>query len=298
MKRIFFLITILLTVIKLTGQQVKSFQTSDGETLYYTSKGEGPIVVFLYGGPGFEVGPIRPWADSLSNHFKCILFEQRGTGLSSNVKLDSTTINLKRATQDIEDLRMHLGEKQLTLCGISWGGMLTQAYASFFPEKTKNIVLVSTLGPDLSLMSAFYDNMNMRRFPEERDSLAYWNKQPDSDFSKMKRDYFNFISEFYSHTTGYEMLPQFFAATKFYEIMSDLMWKDLIINYDLKSVLVNYKGRCSIIRPRQDPVPAESVYEIKEILPQTNIIFIERSGHFPDYEKPKEFFKILREVLY
>lgn len=297
MKKMLFLITFLLTVIQIIGQQVKSFKTSDGETLYYTAKGRGPVVVFLYGGPGFGVGPMRPWADSLSSQFECILFEQRGTGLSSNVKLDSTTINLKRATQDIEDLRIHLGEKQLTLCGISWGGMLTQAYASFFPEKTKNIVLVSTLGSDLSLLAAFNDNMNMRRFPNERDSLKYWNKKSDSDFSKMKRNYFSFISEFYSHDAGYKILPKFFAATKFHETMSDLMWKDLIINYDLKSVLINYKGRCSIIRPRQDPVPAESVYQIKEILPQTNIIFIERSGHFPDYEKPKEFFEILREVL-
>lgn len=242
MKKMFFLMTLLLTAIKINAQQVKSFPTSDGVTLYYTTYGKGPKVVFLYGGPGFGVGPIRPWADSLSNQFECILYEQRGTGLSSNVKLDSTTINLKRAIQDLEDLRMHLGEKQLTLCGISSGGMLAQAYASFFPENTRNIVLVSTLGPDLSLMSAFNDNMNMRRFPNERDSLTYWNKQPDSDFSKMKRNYFSFISEFYSHAIGYKMLPQFFAATKFHETMSDLMWKDLSINYDLKSVLINYKG--------------------------------------------------------
>ena len=297
MKKMLFFITFLLTVIQITGQQVKSFKTTDGETLYYTSLGKGPKVVLLYGGPGFGVGPMRPWADSLSNQFECILFDQRGTGLSSNVKLDSTTINLKRATQDIEDLRMYLGEKQLTLCGISWGGMLAQAYASFFPENTRNIVLVSTLGPDLSLMSAFNDNMNMRRFPNERDSLTYWNKQPDSDLSKMKRDYFNFISEFYSHSVGYKMLPQFFGDTKFSETMSNLMWKDLSINYDLKPTLIKYKGRCSIIRPRQDPVPAESIYQIKELLPQTKIYFIEKSGHFPDYEKPNELFKILKQIL-
>jgi len=297
MKKMFFLLAFLLTVLQLLGQQVRSFKTSDGETLYYTTIGKGPKVVLLYGGPGFGVGPMRPWADSLSNQFECIIYEQRGTGLSSNVKLDSTTINLKRATQDIEDLRIHLGEKQLTLCGISWGGMLAQAYASYFPENTQNIVLVSTIGPDLSLMSAFNDNMYMRRFPEERDSLTFWNKQPDSELSKMKRDYFSFISEFYDHKVGYIMLHQFFATTKFYETMSNLMWNDLSLKYDLKPMLIKYKGRCSIIRPRQDPVPAESVYQIKEVLPQTNIIFIERSGHFPDYEKPQEFFKILRGVL-
>lgn len=196
MKATMFLITFLLTVIQIKGQEVKSFKTSDSETLYYTTYGKGPRVVLLYGGPGYGVGPMHPWADSLSGQFECILFDQRGTGLSSNVKFDSTTINLKRATQDIEDLRIHLGEEKITLCGISWGGMLAQAYASFFPEKTKNIVLVSTLGPDLSLMAPFNHNMNMRRFPNERDSLAYWNKQPDSDLSEMKRDYFRYIPEF------------------------------------------------------------------------------------------------------
>lgn len=297
MKKMLFLVAFLLTAVQITAQQVKSFQTSDGETLFYTTYGNGPKVVLLYGGPGYGVGPMVPWADSLSSQFECILFEQRGTGLSNNVRLDSSTINLKIATQDIENLRIHLGEEQMTLCGISWGGMLAQAYASFFPENTKNIVLVSTLGPDLSLLAAFNDNMNMRRFPHEKDSLTYWNNQPDSDLSKMKRDYFGFISEFYNHDTGYAMLPQFFATTKLNERMSDLMWKDLVVNYDLKSVLINYKGQCSIIRPRQDPVPAESIYQIRDLLPQTEIFFIERCGHFPDYEKPKELFEILRQIL-
>jgi proline iminopeptidase len=297
MRPILFSIVCLLFLNLTKGQQINHFKTTDGETLYYTSLGKGQKVILLYGGPGFGVGPMRSWADSLSNKFECILFEQRGTGLSVNAKLDSTTINLKKATRDIEDLRVQLGEKQLTLCGISWGGMLAQAYASYFPESTKNIVLVSTLGPDLSLLSAFSDNMDMRRFPEERDSLTFWNKQPDSELSKMKRDYFNFISEFYNHEVGYIMLHRFFATTKFHDTMSNLMWNDLILKYDLKPFLIKYKGKCSIIRPRQDPVPAESIYQIKDLLPQANIYFIEKSGHFPDYEKPQELFNLLRRVL-
>ena len=297
MKKMLFLIAFLLTAVQITAQQVKSFQTSDGETLFYTTYGNGPKVVLLYGGPGYGVGPMVPWADSLSGQFECILFDQRGTGLSSDVKLNQSTINLKRAIQDIEDLRMHLGEEQITLCGISWGGMLAQAYASFFPEKTRNIVLVSTLGPDLSLTAAFNDNMNMRRFPNERDSLKYWIKQPDTDLSKMKRDYFRYIPEFFNHDIGNKMLPSFFSATNLNEEMSDLMWNDLVTTYDLKSSLSNYKGQCSIIRPRQDPVPSESIYQIKDLLPQTDIYFIERCGHFPDYEKPKELFEILRQIL-
>jgi proline iminopeptidase len=188
---------------QIEAQQTNGFKTTDGETLYFTTEGNGPKIILLYGGPEISASPMRMWADSLSNKFECIVFEQRGTGLSSNVKLDSTTINLKRAVQDLEDLRKYLGEKQLTLCGISWGGGLAQAYASFYPEKTKNIVLVCSLGPDLTLISAFRDNMNMRRFPNERVSLSYWNKQPTSEFVKMKRNFFSFIPDFYDHNIGY-----------------------------------------------------------------------------------------------
>ena len=94
---------------------------------------------------------MQEWADTLSNKFECILFDQRGTGLSANVRLDSTTINLERATKDIDELRKHFGSEQISLCGLSWGGGLSQAYASFYPNNLKKIVLVSTIGPDMAL---------------------------------------------------------------------------------------------------------------------------------------------------
>jgi proline iminopeptidase len=297
MKSILSLVICLLIVTQTEAQITKSFKTTDGETLYYTTKGKGAKVILLYGGPGIGAGPMRQWADSLSNKFECILFHQRGTGLSSNVKLDSTTINLKTAVQDIDDLRKHLGENQLTLCGISWGGGLAQAFASYYPENTKKIVLVCSLGPNLSLMTAFSDNMRMRRFPIERDSLSHWNKQPDSDLAKMKRNFYSFLPDFYDHKIAYKMLPLFFATATFHDKMNELMWADLNKNYDLTVRLKEFHGECIIIKTRQDVMPEETVYQIKNLLPQTKILTIERCGHFPDYEKPKELFSILRQVL-
>lgn len=298
MRKYFFSIIICLITLTFTkGQQVNSFITSDSESIYFTRIGNGPKILLLYGGPGYAVSAMRPWADSLSNEFECILYDQRGTGLSSNVKIDSTRINLLRAVKDIEELRVSLGEDKLTICGISWGGMLAQAYASYYPENTKKIVLVSTLGPDLSLMSAFIDNMNMRRYQEEIDSLNYWNDQPDNELSKMKRSFYRYLPEFYDHDIGKKMLVIFFETTTLNEQMGNLMWDDLLTSYDLKPSLKNYKGQCFIIKGRQDPVPAEEIYRIKEILPQTKILIIEKCGHFPDYEKPIELFAKLRKVL-
>ncbi|MEJ7912796.1 MAG: alpha/beta hydrolase [Chitinophagaceae bacterium] len=120
------------------AQNIKTFVTSDGAVLNYTSTGKGQRVLMLGPGPGYS-NVIKSWADSLSEHFECILLEERGTGLSNNLKLDSTTINLKRAVNDIEDLRVHLGSSPLMICGISWGGALAQAYAASYPLNVKQL---------------------------------------------------------------------------------------------------------------------------------------------------------------
>lgn len=280
-----------------TGQVTDSFRTSDGEYLFFTKQGTGPKVVFLYGGPGFAVNAMKFWADSLSDKFECILFDQRGTGLSSNVKYDSSAINLRRAVQDLDELREYLGEEKLTLCGISWGGMLSQAYASFYPDNTKNIVLVSTPGPDRSLKEITYENIRMRMYPNEKDSIEYWRTRKDDEDASLKITFYIYLSTFYDHELGRNALKSIHKSTTFSRRMSELMGKDINVNYDLKSRLGNYKGECHIIRPRQDHIPAQAVYQIKELVPQTKIYFIERCGHFPDYEQPVEFFGILREVL-
>lgn len=279
------------------SQEVLSFRASDGETLFYTKQGKGPTIIFLAGGPGISVNSLKSWADTLSSKFECILFDQRGTGLSNNVRLDTTTINLERATKDIEDLRKHLGSKQISLCGLSWGGGLSQAYAAFYPNNVDKMVLVSTMGPDLTLVPAMSDNVRMRRYPIERDSLQYWNKQPTNPKSELRRGIFTYLPYLYDHNSGYKLAVEFLSSVSNNTTMSALMWKDLRRTYDLKSKLIAYKGHCIIIKPRQDVVPEEGCYQIKELIPQTKMISIERSGHMAYLENPKAFYPALKKAF-
>jgi proline iminopeptidase len=290
MKSIRLIIGLMLIACSVNGQQVRFFKTSDGESLFYTRIGHGPTVIFLCGGPGYSVNFLQQLADSLSSDFECILFDQRGTGLSTTVKLDSTTINLVVAARDLEDLRIHLGQKQLILCGISWGGGLAQIYASYYPENLKEMVLISTMGPDLTFLQTFEDNIRMRRYPNEKDSLLFWNSQSDSKDADLKRLLFYQLPYFFDHNAGYKIILKDFANISYNPQVGDLMWKDISKNYDLKSRLINYKGICVIFKSRQDIVPESVAYEIKELLPQTKIITIERSGHYPHLENPNSFY--------
>jgi proline iminopeptidase len=254
--------------------------------------------VFLSGGPGFGVIPLKPWADTLSKDFECILFEQRGIGLSGNVKMDTTTINLQMAVRDIDDLRKHLGNEQISLCGISWGGGLAQAYASFYPKNLKKMILVSSMGPDLEFWQPMLDNIVMRRYPYEKDSLQLWNSKPSDKNTDLKKFIYSQLPYFYDHDLGYkEYLKIDIQNVPFSQNESELMWKDLYKTYDLKAKLLNFKGECIVIKGRQDIIPADASYQIKEWVPQTKIIIIEKCGHYPFMEKPKEFYQNLKKAF-
>jgi len=300
-KRIFSSILSLLIPFIVFAQTPESFQTDDDETLYYTRAGSGPRVILLCGGPGFGASFMYPWLDSLANQFEVVLFEQRGTGFSAKVRLDSTTINVQRACQDIDNLRNHFEDNELTICGYSWGGMLALAYAARYPDHVRNLVLLSTGPIDPSTNRAFSDNITWNTYPAERDSIAYWStpehREPDPARADLLRMTFSLMNRFYDHNLGREMLGGSLRNVDYNPVMFRLMWKDIYKNFNFAEAARCYKGRCSIIRARQDVIPAEVVFKIRETLPQSEIYFIERCGHLADLEKPKELFLLLRIVL-
>lgn len=279
------------------AQEAKSFTTSDGEILYYSKVGSGPQVILLSGGPGYSVEFISAWADSLKDKFEFVLFHQRGTGLSSDVTIDSTTINIKTATRDIDDLRKQLGTNKVTLAGFSYGGGLALAYAAYYPESTDKIIMLNTIGPDLTSISGFGDNVFRHRTPWVNGILEFWEEQPDDSLSERMRTKYSQFGYFYDYRKAEYFLSNEFFTYKFSPHMSSLMWKDLSKNYDLSEDLTAYQGKSIIIRSRQDPVPAEAAFDILKAVPQTVFFPIEKSGHFPFWEQPEQFYRILEKVL-
>jgi len=285
------------------AQEAQPFQTDDGETLYYTTSGHGPKVILLCGGPGFGASLMKPWLDSLSHGFEPVLFEQRGTGLSSNVRLDSSTITMSRACQDIENLREHLGETRLTLCGYSWGCMLALAYAARYPAHVDHLILLSP-GPggvDLSTVGAVADNVTWNTYPDERDSISFWgdrkNRTSDPARAARLRMIFSFMNRFYDHDLGRKALEAYLEDAEYNPVMANLMWQDMNKGFDITSSIKYYQGRCHIIRPRQEVMPGEILLRIKDALPQTEIVYLEKCGHLADLEKPRELFSLIRSLL-
>jgi len=275
------------------SQEKKSFAVKDGTKLYYTTFGSGTKVVILYGGPGYGCNTIFNWADILKSN-QCIFFDQRGTGLSKNVKQDTSTINLRTAVSDLEFLRKHLNEEKLTIIGFSWGAALAMAYVAKYPEQVANLILVSPTGPDLSFRNEMYYNILSRRSQEETDSLNYWmqkdNIVKDEILAYKMQTYYSYIPYFYNHESGGKMLWGLINNADYNPLMFNLMWEDLNrINYDIKAGLKKYRGKCTIIRGQQDVIGYKVIVQISQCLPQTVVSEIHACGHFVDLECPYAF---------
>src|SRR5246127_5554235 len=100
--------------------------TRDGVDLFYKIVGpaSGDYVLVLSGGPGEDIHSMQGIADELGKKYRCIMWEQRGTGRSKLPRYDASTINLNAYMEDIEALRKRLHTDKFILVGNSWGMIL------------------------------------------------------------------------------------------------------------------------------------------------------------------------------
>ncbi|PYK47272.1 MAG: hypothetical protein DME20_12630 [Verrucomicrobia bacterium] len=112
----------------------------DGIDLFYTIVGtSGDYVLVLSGGPGEDIRSMQGIADELGKKYRCIMWEQRGTGRSKLPRYDSSTINLNAYIEDIEALRKHLHTEKFIVVGNSWGMILGLAYAATHSDGVRTI---------------------------------------------------------------------------------------------------------------------------------------------------------------
>lgn len=158
-----------------------------------------PHLVFLQGGPGHEAP--RPfhsstapaWLDEALAHYRVVLLDQRGTGLSSPVgdaDLERgasavaehlTHLRADAIVRDCEAVREHLGAASWSVLGQSFGGFTTLAYLSTHASSLDDVFITGGLSavgrhPD-EVYALCYDKMReaseryYRRFPEHRDAM-------------------------------------------------------------------------------------------------------------------------------
>lgn len=151
--------------------------------LTYAVRGAGPILVCHPGGPGYSSDYLRDLG-GLDQTRTLVLLNPRGTGASDRPR-DRGAYELDDYTNDLEDVRLHLGLEKMDLLGQSHGGIVAMDYSARFPRRVNRLLLVSTLArfgaPQREAMEA-----GMARRADQpwyADALAALAREQAGDFS-------------------------------------------------------------------------------------------------------------------
>ena len=160
-----------------------------------------PYLVFLQGGPGHEsprpsLAPMQPsWLGAALEHYRVVLLDQRGTGLSTPVGDELlegrsaeeaaeylTHLRADAIVRDCEAIREHLGVVSWTTLGQSFGGFTTLHYLTVAPRSLERVFItggLSAVGRHADdIYTACYDRMRViseayyRRFPADREIVG------------------------------------------------------------------------------------------------------------------------------
>ncbi len=279
--------------------QDRVFQ-SQGVQLHYRTIGNGPPVVLLSGGPGFDVDYILPVADFLPTGYQRVFLEQRGTGRSRVANMTADTMTLRLVVEDLEALRVQLKQERLLLLGHSWGGMLAMAYASAHPDRIDRMILIGSGGPTLEFAERFADNIASRLRPEDLDARRYWDapEKRSADPEKAALGAMKAIvpGYFFDRAKASAFAAELKDGT-FHPAVNSLLMGDLSKGYDLRAGLSKVDRPVLIIQGHQDPVSDKTADDIHALLSGSTLRYINKSGHFPWIEQPEEFRRAITAFL-
>lgn len=141
MKNFLLFLLFLLSICSINAQQ-NSLQhiRVNGLSIVYQKTGKGPAIVLLHG----FTQDLRVWKkqiDRLSKNFTVVAWDAPGAGISDDPP-DNYAMNdwADCLATFLDSLRI----KQAHILGISWGGVLAQAFYQRHPEKVLSLILADT----------------------------------------------------------------------------------------------------------------------------------------------------------
>jgi pimeloyl-ACP methyl ester carboxylesterase len=122
-----------------------------GTEIHYARAGTGEPMLLIQGMSATHMTWGRPFLSPLEESFDCVVFDNRGMGLSGPAEMPFTTADLAGDTVGLLDA---LGIESAHVVGISMGGMVAQELALAHPERIRTLTLGATYcgGPEGTLM--------------------------------------------------------------------------------------------------------------------------------------------------
>jgi len=276
------LFLVILFVYLQTYAQKDGFAQSDGVKIYYRTFGTGTPILIINGGPGLNSDGFVDLAKTLSAQNQTIVYDQRGTGKSVMQKIDASSITMELMIDDMENLRKQLKIERWIILGHSFGGMLASYYATIHPDRIISMILSSSGGIDLDLLSYVSKNINARLTPQQQDSASYWsqkiNNGDTSYFARWQRA--KVLANAYVYNKKYA-LPIAERLTQSDLRVNNLVWQDMQkIKFNCAPKLSTFTKPVLILQGKQDVIEERTSQKANKILKNSKLVILDHCVHY------------------
>lgn len=283
-------------------------QGADDNSIFYraVSPTQGNVketIIYLHGGPGFDMNDGGLEFDYLADKYQFIAFDQRGGGYSEPVD----DLSAQRMVEDIEKIRQHFGLEKFTIMGQSWGSGLSMMYANAYPDKLNKMILISPMPIREAMWNYRFaqtgklltDAQNQAFFAAATADLSNATREeviancqiyiplvfvpylsPISDWANMKGDYCN------SDTEGMKARWGNNAATM--ASIPGFDWREAATEFDVPTYV--FDGEWSM-------VPLNTTREWGGYLPNSRVEIMKDAGHLVWLDNPRKVERSLRKFL-
>lgn len=273
----------------------------DDVDLFYKIVGpsSGDYVLILSGGPGEDIHSMQGIADELGKKYRCIMWEQRGTGRSRLSKYDASTINLNAYIEDIEALRKQLQAEKFVVVGNSWGMILGLAYAGTHPDATRAVITIGSGPITFEYLGVFSDNQIARLGGCELEARDIW-KEParesaDPDRASFERLRIAAVAYFFDRKKALQMQAE--LDPKDYNFRVPPAFLSAEGKYDFRPKLKTISAPVLLLQGRQDIAGEANILEAHSLIKNSTVAFIDKCGHMPWLEQPQQTWKIVQDFL-
>jgi proline iminopeptidase len=275
--------------------------TRDGIDLFYRIVGptSGDYVLVLSGGPGEDIHSMQGIADELGKKYRCIMWEQRGTGRSKLPRYDSSTVNLNAYMEDIEALRKQLHTEKFIVVGNSWGMILGLAYAGTHSDAVRAVITIGSGPITFEYLGVFSDNQYVRLGPCELEVRDFWREPSgetaDPDRASFERLRAATVAYFYDRKKALQMEAE--LDPRDYNFRVPPAFLNAEGKYDIRPKLKNIVAPVLLLQGRQDLAGEANICEAHSLIKNSMLAFVDKCGHMPWLEKPEQTWKIVDEFL-
>lgn len=249
-------------------------KSNDGIEISYSVNGEGNVALVFVHGWSCDKSYWKNQVDEFAKYYKVVTVDLAGHGDSGNERADYK-INL--FGEDVASVITSLGLNKVVLIGHSMGGaVIFETYGLLSPQ------VLGLIGIDT------YQGLT-DKYPEEQTNQFI---QPFKD---------NFVET----TKGFvkSMFPPSADSVLSNKIADDMSQAPQNIALSAFENLFHYENpellariNIPVISINGDLFPT-NFDENKKVLPTYELKIINNCGHFPMFEKPEEFNKILKETI-